>query len=119
MTELEKKIKAVIDEYIETLIPPKDPYRILRKKTDKFLKSICLEDDSNVDVRRIKDLIKSFPDDEFDVIDMKYFQKMTEEAIAEFLGISTRTVSRWKNNALERLSFSLFTNEALDILREA
>ena len=88
------------------------------QKTEKIL--YIYPDIEGVDepfIKRVNDCLDRLKDDEdFDIIDMKYFQKMTHEEIAEFIGVDPSTVTRRKNRIVKRLSFMLFPSEAINEL---
>lgn len=88
------------------------------QKTEKIL--YLYSDISDVDdpflthLEKALDKIKDDPD--FEIIDMKYFQQMTHEEIAEFIDVDPKTVTRRKNKIVKRLSFILFPSEAISEL---
>ena len=88
------------------------------QKTEKLL--YMHPDISDVDepfVIRLNDCLNKLQDDEdFEIIDMKYFQKMTHEEIAEFIDVDPSTVTRRKNRIVKRLSFMLFPGDAINEL---
>ena len=88
------------------------------QKTEKLL--YIFPDISDVDepfLNRLRECLERLKDDEdFEIIDMKYFQKMTHEEIAEFIDVDPSTVTRRKNRIVKRLSFMLFPSEAINEL---
>lgn len=58
--------------------------------------------------------LKHEPD--FEIIEMKYFQKLTHEQIAELIDVDPSTVTRRKNRIVKRLSFMLFPADAINEL---
>lgn len=58
-------------------------------------------------------------DDSYDIIELKYFNKMSHERIAEILDCDVKTVTRRKNKIIKRLSFMLFTDDAIRELFES
>ena len=63
-----------------------------------------------------KSLEKLKSDPDFEILEMKYFQKMTHEEIAELIDVDTSTVTRRKNKIVKRLSFMLFPSDAINEL---
>ena len=88
------------------------------QKTEKILYMFPdiedVDDPFMVRVRESLDKIRT--DEDFEIIDMKYFQKMTHEEIAEFIDVDPSTVTRRKNRIVKRLSFMLFPSEAINEL---
>ena len=88
------------------------------QKTEKIL--YMFPDISDVEeefVIRLRECLERLKSDEdFEIIDMKYFQKMTHEEIAELIDVDPKTVARRKNKLVKRLSFMLFPTEAINEL---
>ena len=88
------------------------------QKTEKLL--YIYPDISDVDekfILHLKDCLGRLKEDpDFEIIDMKYFQKMTHEEISGFLDVDTSTVTRRKNRIVKRLSFMLFPGDAINEL---
>lgn len=85
------------------------------QKTEKILYMYTdiydVEDPFLVNLEKALNKIKDDPD--FEIIEMKYFQKMTHEEIAELIDVDPKTVTRRKNKIVKRLSFILFPSEAI------
>ena len=88
------------------------------QKTEKLLYIFPdIEDVDEPFLNRLRECLERLKDDEdFDLIDMKYFQKMTHEEIAEFIDVDPSTVTRRKNRIVKRLSFMLFPSDAINEL---
>lgn len=90
------------------------------QKTEKIL--YIYNDLEGVDdpfLTRLRESLDKLKNDrDFEIIDMKYFQKMTHEEIAEFIDVDTSTVTRRKNRIVKRLSFMLFPSDAINELLE-
>lgn len=88
------------------------------QKTEKILYMFPdiadVEEDFVIRLRECLERLKS--DEDFEIIDMKYFQKMTHEEIAELIDVDTSTVTRRKNRIVKRLSFMLFPSDAINEL---
>ena len=90
----------------------------LFRKTEKLLYVYPdISDHENDFIDRLKESIDKFSDSDRLIIDMKYFEKMTHEEIAEELDIDPKTVTRRKNRIIKRLSFMLFPDEAIEELK--
>ena len=90
----------------------------LFRKTEKLLYIYPdILDHENDFIDRLKESIDKFSDDDRLIIEMKYFEKMTHEEIAEELNIDPKTVTRRKNRIIKRLSFMLFPDEAIEELK--
>ena len=85
------------------------------KKTEKFLYIYPdIRDHDNEFVRLLRDSLEKLRDEPYyDIIELKYFNKMSHERIAEVLYIDPKTVTRQKNKLINRLSFMLFTDESI------
>lgn len=88
------------------------------QKTEKLLYVYpdIEEVDDEVLIKLRKSLEKLKSDEDYNIIEMKYFEKMTHEEIAEELFIDPSTVTRRKNKIVKRLSFMLFPHESLNEL---
>ena len=90
----------------------------LFRKTEKLLYIYPdILDHENDFIDRLKESIDKFSDDDRLIIEMKYFEKMTHEEIAEELNIDPKTVTRRKNRIIKRLSFMLFPDDAIEELK--
>lgn len=49
----------------------------------------------------------------FDIIRLKYFEGKTHDQIAEYYNCDVRTISRQKNNLINKLQIKLFTDESI------
>ena len=52
----------------------------------------------------------------YKIIEMKYFEKKTNNLIAEALGVDEKTVRRNKNRLIETISIWIFPDEVLNII---
>ena len=87
------------------------------QKTEKILYMFPdIEDIDEPFLERVKESLKKLEVDEMEIIEMKYFEKMTHEEIAEKIDVDTSTVTRRKNKAVKRLSFILFPSDAINEL---
>jgi RNA polymerase sigma factor (sigma-70 family) len=88
------------------------------QKTEKILYIFPdIEEVNEPFLNRLRECLERLKDDEdFDIIDMKYFQQMTHEEIAEFIDVDPSTVTRRKNRIVKRLSFMLFPSDAINEL---
>jgi RNA polymerase sigma factor (sigma-70 family) len=88
------------------------------QKTEKLLYVYPdIEEVDDVVLDALRDSLEKLEDDEdYSIIEMKYFEKMTHEEIAEELFIDPSTVTRRKNKIVKRLSFMLFPHESLNEL---
>ena len=90
----------------------------LFRKTEKLLYIYPdISDHKNDFIDRLKESIDKFSEDDYLIIELKYFEKMTHEEIAEELDIDPKTVTRRKNRIIKRLSFMLFPDEAIEELK--
>lgn len=55
-------------------------------------------------------------DKHYKIIEMKYFEKKTNNLIAEALGVDEKTVRRNKNRLIETISIWIFPDEVLNII---
>lgn len=85
------------------------------QKTEKILYVLAdIEDTDDPFIQTINDGLERISDDsDFEIIELKYFEKLTHEEIAEAMGIDPKTVTRRKNRIIKRLSFILFPSEAI------
>lgn len=87
------------------------------QKTEKILYMFPdIEDIEEPFLERVKLSLEKLEVDEMEIIQMKYFDKMTHEEIAEELDVDTSTITRRKNKAVKRLSFMLFPSDAINEL---
>mgnify|MGYP003290905991 CR=1 FL=1 len=88
------------------------------QKTEKILYMFPdIEEVNEPFLNRLRECLERLKDDDdFDIIDMKYFQQMTHEEIAEFIDVDPSTVTRRKNRIVKRLSFMLFPSDAINEL---
>lgn len=87
------------------------------QKTEKILYMFPdIEDVEEPFLERVKTSLNKLDEDEMELIQLKYFEKMTHEEIAEELDVDTSTVTRRKNKAVKRLSFMLFPSDAINEL---
>ena len=88
------------------------------QKTEKLL--YIYEDIEEVNeplVRTLNNALEKLRGDpDFDIIELKYFEKRSHEEIAEVLDVDPRTITRRKNRIIKRLSFMLFPSEAINEL---
>lgn len=90
----------------------------LFRKTEKLLYIYPdILDHDNEFLRILENALDKFSEDDRLIIEMKYFEKMTHEEIAEELDIDPKTVTRRKNRIIKRLSFMLFPDEAIEELK--
>ena len=68
-------------------------------------------------LRILEESFEKFSESDYQIIECKYFDKMTHEEIAENMGIDPKTVTRRKNRIIKRLSFMLFPDEAIEELK--
>jgi len=81
-------------------------------KIDTLLKEIH---ENQREINRIDDLIEAMKDELYiDIIPLKYFKSMTEQAIALRLCCDVSTVYRHKNRLLRRFSIRMFGAKAVD-----
>ena len=86
----------------------------LFRKTEKLLYIYPdIIDHDNEFLKRLEKSFERFSEDDRLIIEMKYFEKMTHEEIAEEMDIDPKTVTRRKNRIIKRLSFMLFPDEAI------
>lgn len=85
------------------------------KKTEKLLYIYPdIRERENEFVDLLRDSLEKLRDEPYyDIIELKYFNKMSHERIAEVLYIDPKTVTRQKNKLINRLSFMLFTDESI------
>lgn len=85
------------------------------QKVEKLL--YVLPDIGDKDDRFIRSALEALEkvssDPDFEIIEHKYFDKMTHEEIAEIMEIDPKTVTRRKNRIVKRLAFILFPSEAI------
>lgn len=117
------EVKEIIDMTIEQLKRNnmiRTSHTSTFQKTEKIL--YIYNDLEGVDdpfLIRLRDSLNKLKNDrDFEIIDMKYFQKMTHEEIAEFIDVDPSTVTRRKNRIVKRLSFMLFPSDAINELLE-
>lgn len=114
-----------IKEIVELVVEELHSRNMLRvsstnvfQKTEKIL--YIYDDIKEVDepfVRTLNNALEKLRGDpDFDIIELKYFEKRTHEEIAEVLDIDRKTVTNRKNRIIKRLSFILFPSEAINEL---
>lgn len=68
-------------------------------------------------IEEIQEALDRLKDDfYFNIIEYKYFEKLTQEEIAEKLNCDVSTVTRNKNRLIRRLGFILFSDQAIEEL---
>lgn len=117
MTETEKIIKQTVEELKRNKLIRTSQTSVFQK-TEKILyiyPDIIDEDEPFLN-RLNKSLKKIECDPDYEIIELKYFKKLTHEEIAELLDVDPKTVTRRKNKIIKRLSFMLFPSEAINEL---
>ena len=90
----------------------------LFRKTEKLLYIYPdIFDHDNEFLKILDKSLERFSEDDRLIIEMKYFEKMTHEEIAEEMDIDPKTVTRRKNRIIKRLSFMLCPDEAIEELK--
>lgn len=88
------------------------------RKTEKILYIYPdIKQVKNEFLQCMSDSLQKLSVDERKLIELKYFNKMTHEQIAEIMGIDTKTVTRRKNMIIRRLMFMFFPDEAIEELK--
>lgn len=88
------------------------------RKTEKILYIYPdIIDHDNEFLKRLEMSLEKFSEDDYLIIEYKYFEKMTHEDIAEEMDIDPKTVTRRKNRIIKRLSFMLFPDDAIEELK--
>lgn len=90
----------------------------LFRKTEKILYIYPdIVDHDNEFLKRLTLSLEKFSESDYQIIEYKYFDKMTHEEIAEEMEIDPKTVTRRKNRIIKRLSFMLFPDDAIEELK--
>ena len=90
----------------------------LFRKTEKLLYIYPdILDHDNEFLKILEKSFNKFSQEDRLIIELKYFEKMTHEEIAEEMDIDPKTVTRRKNRIIKRLSFMLFPDEAIEELK--
>lgn len=123
--------QKIIDETVKTAIVQLKKHQLLNdsrassfQKVEKCL--YCYSDfkEQNAGhgltdkfIHNVEDALAQLEDDfYYDILRYKYFDKLTQEEIAEKLHCDVSTVTRNKNRLIKRLSFMLFSDQAIEEL---
>lgn len=117
MNTAEEIVKITVDELKRQNLIRTSKTNVFQK-TEKIL--YILEDiENNQDpfIQTVKKALEKIEcDTDYEILELKYFDKLTHEEIAWQMGIDPKTVTRRKNRIIKRLSFMLFPTEAISEL---
>ncbi len=102
-----ERVKGGSIEYKSNLEKAEEKIQELEKSIEKIQDKLKLVDSA-------LDYVKN--DRYYKIIEMKYFEKKTNNKIAEALGVDERTVRRNKNRMVETISIWIFPDEVLNII---
>jgi len=102
-----ERVKGGSIEYKSNLEKAEEKIRELEKSIEKIQDKLDLVDSA-------LDYVKD--DKHYKIIEMKYFEKKTNNLIAEALGVDEKTVRRNKNRLVETISIWIFPDEVLNII---
>ena len=91
-----------------------DDTEIIEKEISKLLQRNYLINSNIKWINGVLETIRS--DEDYEIIELKYFQGKTREEIAEYFSREPKTITRNKNRLINKIKILLFANDSMNEL---